>query len=296
MGVAYKKGQTLGPSDLEIIIRDSTGAPINPASIDYSIFDFTQGVEILMGSANQIPITVQTGHFYVDWTVPLDANIGDWVIRWNFKEQNTSPTVQVAQKFNIVDTNVILAITDTPSVDLLIKRLRVLLRDNNPDRNYRFRPPASEKFMQTQTQVFGYIWEDSEILEYLSMAVDDFNSRPPVTGIVLEDMPDRWRTAILLRAGAFAMFAITLTWISEEFSYSISGVSLDIDKSSKYQSMKENFIQEYDKVVDAAKRSIKIIKGLKQPRYGIGISSALGPFSGNGVQSRANWVRGGGFS
>lgn len=79
-------------------------------------------------------------------------------------------------------------------------------------------------------------------------------------------------------------------------SYSISGVSLDIDKSSKYQSMKENFIQEYDKVVDAAKRSIKIIKGLKQPRFGIGISSALGPFSGNGVQSRANWVRGGGFS
>jgi len=80
-------------------------------------------------------------------------------------------------------------------------------------------------------------------------------------------------------------------------SYSISGVSLDIDKSSKYQSMKENFIQEYDKVVDAAKRSIKIIKGLRQPRYGIGISSALGPFSSPGVQSRANWVRsGGGFT
>jgi hypothetical protein len=61
--------------------------------------------------------------------------------------------------------------------------------------------------------------------------------------------------------------------------------------------MKENFIQEYDKLVDGAKRSIKIIKGLRQPRYGIGISSALGPFSRPGVQSRANWVRGnGGFS
>lgn len=233
MGVAYKKGQTLGPSDLEIVIRDCQGVPINPASIDYSIFDFTTGMEVLMGAANQIPITVQTGRFYVDWTVPLDANIGDWVIRWNFKEQNTSPTVQVAQKFNIVDTNVVVAITETPSVDLLIKRLRVLLRDNNPDRNYKFRPSASEKFMQTQTQVFGYIFENSELEEYLNMAVDDFNSRPPVTGIVLEDMPDRWRTAILLRAGAFAMFAITLNWISEEFSLESNELLVVKDKKGK---------------------------------------------------------------
>jgi hypothetical protein len=218
MGVAYKRGQTLGPSDLEIVIRDSMGVPINPVSIDYSIFDFTTGVEVLIGAPNQIPITVQTGYFYVDWTIPLGSNIGDWVIRWNFKEVNTAPTIQVAQKFNVVDANVVVAITETPSVDLLINRLRVLLRDNNPDRNYRFRPPASEKFLQSQTQVFGYIWEDAELLEYLNMAVDDFNTRPPVTGIQIDSMPDRWRTSILLRAGAFAMFAITLNWIADEFS------------------------------------------------------------------------------
>lgn len=75
-------------------------------------------------------------------------------------------------------------------------------------------------------------------------------------------------------------------------TYSISGVSLDVEKSAKYESMKNNFIQEYDKLKEQAKRSIKVIKGLQMPRYGIGISSALGPFSSPGVQSRRNWVSG----
>lgn len=73
-------------------------------------------------------------------------------------------------------------------------------------------------------------------------------------------------------------------------SYSISGVSLDIEKSSKYQSMKDEYINEYDKLVEANKRSIKIIKGLRQARYGIGITSALGPLNRPGVQSRRNMI------
>jgi DNA mismatch endonuclease (patch repair protein) len=75
-------------------------------------------------------------------------------------------------------------------------------------------------------------------------------------------------------------------------SYSISGVSLDVEKSSKYESMKNNFYQEADKSQELAKRSIKIIKGLRQPRYGVGISSALGPYSRPGVQSRRNFISG----
>jgi very-short-patch-repair endonuclease len=71
-------------------------------------------------------------------------------------------------------------------------------------------------------------------------------------------------------------------------TYSISGISLDLEKSSKYQSMKDEFIAEYDKLVEANKLSIKIIKGLRQFRYGVGITSALGPLSRPGVQSRRN--------
>jgi hypothetical protein len=151
----------------------------------------------------------------------------------------------------------------------------------------------SEKYMQTQTQVFGFIWEDEELYEYLLMAVDELNSSPPVTGVTLDNLPDRWRTNILMRAGAFACGAVTLNWVADEFDYSISGVSLSIEKSSKYEAMKNNFLQEWDKSRELIKASIKIIKGLRQPRFGIGISSALGPYSRPGTQSRRNFASGG---
>jgi len=84
-----------------------------------------------------------------------------------------------------------------------------------------FRPPSSAKFIQGQTQVFGFVWEDEELYEYLLMAIDDFNSRPPTTGITIDNLfasERRWTTTILVRAGAFACFAIALNWIVDEFS------------------------------------------------------------------------------
>ena len=46
------------------------------------------------------------GQYYVNATIPLDANIGDWLVRWNFRETSSSPTVQVVQEFNIVAKDV----------------------------------------------------------------------------------------------------------------------------------------------------------------------------------------------
>jgi len=290
MSVAFKPGQTLTDADLAINIRDAGGTLVNPSYIRYSLFDATTGIEVLMGAPDRIPATAGTGVFYVDATIPLDANVGDWIVRWNFKESPTSHTIQVVQAFNIVKDAIVVSLTGDANIDLLVRRLRILLRDNNPDRNYRFRPPSTERFLQAQTHVFGYIWEDYELYEYLLFAVDVFNSFPPVTGIALDTMPERWRGAILLRAAASACAALALNWIADEYGYSISGVSLDLEKSSKYESMKNNYLTEYKETVDMVKQSIKVIVGLQQPRYGIGISSALGPYSTPGIQSRRNWI------
>lgn len=292
MSVAFKQGQNLGQDDLKIAVRDTLGNLFDPASIVYSIFDYSTGVEVLYGDPNQVPASTGVGLFYASTVIPLDANIGEWVVRWNMRQLPGGDIVQVVQRFQVVGTNVVTEITRDTKEQLMVRRLRILLRDNNPDRNYRFSPPNTEKFIQSQTETFGFIWEDSELLEYLYMSVDAMNSYPPVTGIQLNDMPDRWRTCVLIGAAAHAARAITISWISNEFSYSISGISLDIDKSSKYQSIKDNFEAEWDKMIDPIKRSIKIVKGLQQPRYGIGISSALGPFSRAGIQSRSNYISG----
>lgn len=73
-------------------------------------------------------------------------------------------------------------------------------------------------------------------------------------------------------------------------SYSIGGVSLDLDKSSKYESLKSNAEGQFDKATEAKARTVKFIRGLQQPRYGIGIRSAFGPNVGRSVLSPRNFL------
>lgn len=221
MAVAFFRGSTTGASDLSITIRDSLGNLIDPYRIEYAVFDATTGIEVLMGSPVNIPIRISIGQYYAQVVIPADSNIGNWLLRWTIQEAASDPVYQSVQDFNVVGENSIVSFTGNSNLDQLIYSLRILLRDNNPDRNYHFRQPESSKFIQGQTQVFGFIWEDEELLEYIYQAIDDFNSRPPTTGIDVSNLwgsERRWRTAILIRAASFACFAIALNWIVDEFS------------------------------------------------------------------------------
>ena len=82
-----------------------------------------------------------------------------------------------------------------------------------------------------------------------------------------------WKGILLIRGGVYALRALAINWAGEEFSYSISGVSLDIDKMSKYQSMKENFEADYERTIEVIKTNIVILRGVRQPHWGIGIGS-----------------------
>ncbi|MBD3262617.1 MAG: hypothetical protein GF334_13270 [Candidatus Altiarchaeales archaeon] len=284
MAVAYKPGQVLTESDLKILIRDTNGNLVDPSYIRYSLFDYTTGVEVLIGAADRIPATSGTGQYYVDATIPLDANIGDWLVRWNFRETAVSPLVQVVQEFNIVAECTTTSITETSTEDLFIRRLRIMLRDNNPDRNYRFRPPSHEKFIQAQTQVFGYIWEDEELYEYLLMAVDLFNGAPPITDITLGNMPTRWRTTIIMRAAGFACAAVAMNWIADEFSVRgdeyVTLRTSEGDKEEEYILTLEEFFKiMYEDKIGEIERQVKagvlsIIKEFKDEDKRVGRSSS----------------------
>jgi hypothetical protein len=73
-------------------------------------------------------------------------------------------------------------------------------------------------------------------------------------------------------------------------SYSIGGISLDIDKSSKYQGMKDNAEQQFTKATDAKLITVKFIRGLQQPKFGFGIRSSFGPNVGRGILSPRSFV------
>lgn len=178
--------------------------------------------------------------------------------------------------------------------NFVLHRSKVVV-SNSPDRNYHFRPPEHEGVIKQFNQVFGYIWEDEELLVYIECALDWFNSMPPETESLcsidlLVSQKPVWKIHIMWGAIVHAMFALSTNWVSEEFSYSIGGVSLDIDRSSKYESLKNNAEQMLEKSQEIKLQTTKIIRGLSQPRFGVGVRSSFGPHVGRGVLSPRNFV------
>lgn len=170
--------------------------------------------------------------------------------------------------------------------NLFLERSGIFV-SNCPSRNYHFRPPTSEGTMSKKNRAFSYIWTDEELIEYMERGVDYINMWPPETHWNSIDKMVRakpsWRQMILMAAMAHAAMALTFNWVSEEFDYSIGGVSLSIDKSSKYESLKSNAEGQLDKMLQAKERTVKITRGLRQSRYGVGVRSAFGPHTGNSI-------------
>lgn len=304
MSVAFYKGQVLGREDLNIFFSNSSNRPVNAAEISYAIYDFTTGMEALVGIPRRAPANPSMGEYYASIIIPLDANMGNYRIRWTFRESFDAPIQQVVQEFEVIDKvtstgnggNGGFGLVSTAEAALM-QRLRILLRDNNPDRNYHFRPPAHEETVRQFNRVFGNIWEDSELQEYLATSLDMISSAPPRTPFANVDQlvalrPD-WRTLLLTGAMMWAINALRLNWIADEFSYSIGGVSLDLEKSSKYEGAYSAATEQFDKQMEKAKATVNVILGLQQPKFGTGIRSSFGPYVGAGVLTPRKFMGGG---
>lgn len=298
MATTYYPGQTVGRTDLSIKLQDTNSLPTNAFAITYAIYYVDPGppeVEVIIGSATRTPINPTVGEYFASLMVPPSATTGTYRIRWTFQQYANSPVQTVTQEFTVVGTAEATQVVYTASQLVMMERLRVLLRDQNPDKFYHFRPPEHGGRVGAFDRVFGQIWEDAELLHYLEASLDFFNMFPPSTfslrsidGLVVQ-MPG-WKTGIYYGAMALAFNAVAANWVADEFDYSIGGVSLSIEKSSKYESLKQNAESQFDKATEAKRQTVKFMRGLQQPRFGIGIRSAFGPNVGRGVLSPRNFL------
>ena len=289
---AFIPGQVLDDS-LCIYLNDCSGVRTEAYEISYAIYDYTTGQELLIGSPTRCPENPDVGKYCAVFRIPEFAPYGDYLIRWTFKQFAGGPDHQVTQEFSVVPTGTQFSeeFPFTTKQLEFIRKLRIMLRDNDPDRNYHFRPPASQDALNHQTRVFGYIWTNEELAEAIERGLDMANLYPPQTNFTLETLPNNWRTLVLTGAAIHALTALSLNWVVEEFDYSIGGISLSIDKSSKYQSMMDSLQGRFDKQLEDAHMTIKISKGLQQYRFGVGIRSAFGPHVGTGLLSPRQFVR-----
>lgn len=301
MSTTFTQGETLGRGDLDIFLADSLGNPTNAYEITYAVYfvDPNTAMEVLIGSANRTPVNPAVGEYYAALLIPVTAQPGTYRIRWLFRETAASPQEGAVQEFTVEDATASDSATSTEEysecIQDLIRKMRFLTRDNNPDRNYRFMPPEGEGVVGCYNQVFGYIWTDEEFYEYLEMALWKWNMHPPETEELhtidrLCQQKPSWRAALLWGALVNAAQALVYNWIANEFDYSIGGISLSIEKSSKYEGMKQNAEDQWDKLTEAKSRTTKYMRGLSQPRFGRGVRSAFGPYVGRGVLSPRSFV------
>jgi len=301
VSVVFHPSDTLGQGDLDIFLTNSGGFPSNAYEITYAIFYVAPpdppGTEVLIGSPTRIPINPTVGEYYASLQVPPTAIPGNYRIRWTFKQFAGSPAQQVVMEWAVVVAGTVLGPPVYSTLTQgMIDKLRMLLRDQNPDKFYHFRPPEAEGNIGNYNRVFGQVWEDVELNEYLERGLDWWNMMPPNTVLGLNTIDllvmnkPEWRTAVLWEAIVHACFAVSLNWVVDEFDYSIGGVSLTIEKSAKYESLKQNAETQFDKAAEAKARTVKFIRGIQQPKYGVGIRSAFGPAVGRGVLSPRGFI------
>ncbi len=294
MSVVFLRGQQLGREDLNLYTADEAGRPKGAAEIYYTLFDFTCCEEVPVGPIRRIPANPSPGEYYASVLIPLDANLGSYRIRWYMRELVGGPLQTVVQEFEVIDRAQAKINCFTPAQSTLLQSLRIMLRDNNPDKNYKFRPPAHAETIDQFSKVFGYIWEDGELLEFLERSLDTISSSPPATPFQnldqLVQLKREWRTLLLTGAQIYAFQALQANWVADEFDYSIGGVSLSIEKSSKYEALKQGALDLFTQQLERAKATVKVIRGLQQPKYGMGIRSSFGPYVGRGVTSPRKFV------
>jgi len=284
----------MGSEDLALALVDGNDNPTDAYEISYAIYQVTSFGEVPVGTTVRQPVHPELGMYYASFQIPENADLGKYRIRWTFQQSTTSPQNTVMEEFHIVEEETFQSSLWTPIQADMIRRLRILLRDNAPDRNYHFRPPTSEGTMSEKNRVFSFIWTDEELIEYMERGVDFINLWPPEThwnsiDYMVKAKP-AWRQMILMAGIAHATMALALNWIADEFDYSIGGISLSIEKSSKYEGIKNNAESQLDKMLEAKTRTVKIIRGLQQSRYGIGVRSAWGPATGSGVLTPAKYL------
>lgn len=279
---AIPQGKTLGAADLSIYIREETGALYNPSLITYSLFavDRDTRIETLVSTPNLIPASDGTGIFHVNMTVPTTW-IGEFKLVWYINRYADSPVDTVTEEFQVVEFTPGRSSFEAPSVLMvskpgisdktagMIMLVRELLSDTNPDRNYHFRPPTPGKTVAGFNARFGFIWNDDTIIRMLRLAINQLNLTNPknIYDFTIDSIPEAYTATACIGAAAKCLSAEAARWAAEEFSYSLNGVSLDINKAQTYQQLAGAYAEEFKELAQTAMANKAASVGLRQQRW-----------------------------
>jgi hypothetical protein len=249
---------------------------------------------MLVGQPRMVPVRASQGTYWARITIPTTWQ-GVYRLVWYVVEYPASPAdsqqPSVPQVENMVFEDFVVQNIDptsnsfeAPSVSIqkvpttttkytpAIMYVRELISDENPDRNYHFRPPTPGKVVAGYTTRVGYIWLDSTILRMLDISIAKLNTwnTKNLYGWTLDNIPSDWGKAAALGAAALCLSKEAARWTADEFSYSLNGVSLDINKAQGYMSLGQTYQQEFNAWAPLITANRPFSAGLRQQRWLLG--------------------------
>jgi len=307
--VTLTQGQPMGPA-IALLVRDSSGVLIDPAQISYSIFQISSQVPVkvrgayeydllqpqnlqqatytpqgavLVGQPRMVPTRASQGTYTPAISIPTLWN-GVYRIVWYLIQYQGQPENQVFEDFVVQTVDPTSNSFEAPSSIIAqppittnvyapaIMYVRELISDENPDRNYHFRPPTPGKVVAGYTTRVGNIWLDSTILRMLDIAISKLNTWNPKNywNWTLDTIPTDWGRCAALGAASLCLLKEGDRWAADEFSYSLNGVSLDINKANLYQSLGQTYQQEFNEWAPLITANRPFSAGLRQQRWLLG--------------------------
>ena len=305
--ITLNNGKTLGTGDLNILIREANGSLVDPAQIAFSIFQLTSQVPIpvtgsydydlaqpnsmpeatllpqgamLVGQPRMTPTRVCQGTYWVNITIPTTW-VGVYRLVWYITQYAGQSENQVFEDFIVQNIDPISNSFEAPSVAIAKKPVtsskyapailyvRELLSDENPERNYRFRPPTPNKVVAGYTNRVGFIWTDTTIIRMLEINISKLNTWNVKNyyNWTLDNIPTDWGRCAAIGAAASCLMKEGARWASEEFGYSLNGITLDINKASLYQSLAQIYQQEFNEWSPLLTANRPFSAGLRQNRW-----------------------------
>jgi hypothetical protein len=271
---------------LALLVRDTNGALIDPASLTYTIFSVdpkTNAATLVAGPQSQ-PTRASVGAFFVSLTVPTNWQ-GQFQLQWQLMQYPNTPVNTIIEDFFVQSVDPATGSFDAPSVIIaqnptavnqkfarVIMQVRELLSDTNPDRNYHFRPPTPGKIVAGYTQRVGYIWTDATILRMINTAISMLNwyNTKNIYNFTIDSIPMDWGNIAALKAAALCLSGEAARWAADGFNYSLNGVSLDLNKSDLYKGLADAYNAQFSEMAPLVTANRPFSAGLRQQRWLLG--------------------------
>jgi hypothetical protein len=297
MGVAFYKGQELNEEDLYTKFLDEDNNAVDPFAVKYNIDFLADGVPIII-LEDQTPIKQSVGFYYSNLTIPVSWDIGQYQVTWYFQQSDGDPFGTLVERFQIInEKDTIVDVDSVPGMSTtvaeLVYMLRVLLRDNNPDRYYTMRPYTLPNEIRAYNKKFNFLWTDKELYTFLMIAMNHIN----VIG-----MPSYWRldsslreplkAPILYLAASMACKALTANWTANQFQWSAGDVSINYEKAQEYATLAGEYTTLFESVSQFVANFKKHARGLRQGYFlpPMSLSAMFGPYMGSGTITPRSWI------